>query len=79
MKSRGVYETPGGTILYAAHRELESLCLDRETLHFKEQDGPALRGIGLLRHVVPHPARSLQAFIDETQKTIRRLGQAQAL
>jgi argininosuccinate synthase len=36
MKSRGVYETPGGTILLYAHRELESLVLDRETLHFKE-------------------------------------------
>jgi argininosuccinate synthase len=36
MKSRGVYETPGGTILLYAHRELESLILDRETLHFKE-------------------------------------------
>lgn len=35
MKSRGVYETPGGTILLAAHRELESLVLDRETMHFK--------------------------------------------
>jgi argininosuccinate synthase len=36
MKSRGVYETPGGTILYTAHQGLESICLDRETLHFKE-------------------------------------------
>ena len=37
MKSRGVYETPGGTVLNYAHRELEHLCLDRETLHYKEQ------------------------------------------
>ena len=37
MKSRGVYETPGGTILYKAHAALEQLCLDRETLHFKQQ------------------------------------------
>lgn len=36
MKSRGVYETPGGTILYCAHHALESICLDRETLHNKE-------------------------------------------
>lgn len=36
MKSRGVYETPGGTILYAAHRELEQLTLDRETMHYKD-------------------------------------------
>ena len=37
MKSHGVYETPGGTILYAAHHELETLCLDRDTMHYKEQ------------------------------------------
>jgi argininosuccinate synthase len=37
MKSRGVYETPGGTILVAAHRTLESLTLDRETMHYKQQ------------------------------------------
>lgn len=36
MKSRGAYETPGGTLLIAAHRELESLCLDRETLHYQQ-------------------------------------------
>jgi len=36
MKSRGVYETPGGTILHTAHQALESLCLDRETLHYKD-------------------------------------------
>src|SRR5208283_1101526 len=35
MKSHGAYETPGGTLLYAAHHELEALCLDRETLHYK--------------------------------------------
>jgi argininosuccinate synthase len=39
MKSRGVYETPGGTILYTAHRELESICLDKDTLHYKQQIG----------------------------------------
>lgn len=37
MKSRGVYETPGGTILYKAHQALESICLDKETLHYKQQ------------------------------------------
>ena len=36
MKSRGVYETPGGTILYKAHKDLEELCLDKETAHYKE-------------------------------------------
>ncbi len=37
IKSRGAYETPGGTLLVTAHRELEALCLDRETLHFQQQ------------------------------------------
>jgi argininosuccinate synthase len=37
MKSRGVYETPGGTLLHAAHREIEQLVLDRRTLHLKDQ------------------------------------------
>ena len=37
MKSRGVYETPGGTILYEAHKALEQICIERDTLHFKQQ------------------------------------------
>jgi argininosuccinate synthase len=37
MKSRGCYETPGGTLIYAAHRELEALTLDRNTLHYKQR------------------------------------------
>jgi argininosuccinate synthase len=39
MKSHGIYETPGGTILYKAHQELESICLDKNTLHFKQMIG----------------------------------------
>ena len=39
MKSRGVYETPGGTIIYRGHAALEQLCLDRNTLHYKQQVG----------------------------------------
>ena len=37
IKSRGCYETPGGTLLLAAHRELEALCLDRDLLHYKQE------------------------------------------
>ncbi len=37
MKSRGVYETPGGTLLYAAHRNLEEITVDRDTAHYKDQ------------------------------------------
>ena len=57
MKSRGVYETPGGTILYEAHRALEEICLDRDTLHYKQQVALQVRRAGLLRPVVPPAAR----------------------
>ncbi|MBN1317421.1 MAG: argininosuccinate synthase, partial [Anaerolineales bacterium] len=70
MKSRGIYETPGGTILYAAHRELESLCLDRDTAHFKEE--VALRYAELVYFGKwYHTLReSMQSFFTETQKTV---------
>lgn len=70
MKSRGIYETPGGTLLYAAHRELESLCLDRDTLHFKEQ--VALRYAELVYFGKwYHTLReAVQAFISQTQETV---------
>ncbi len=67
MKSRGVYETPGGTLLFDAHRELESICLDRDTLHFKEI--LAARYAELIYYGQwYHPLRvAMQAFIDQTQ------------
>lgn len=70
MKSRGVYETPGGTVLYAAHRELELLTLDRETLHYK--DMVAIRFAELVYYGQWfHPLReSLSAFVDQTQQTV---------
>jgi len=70
MKSRGVYETPGGTILYAAHRELESLCLDRDTLHYKEQ--VALRYAELVYFGKWYHAlrEALQEFIEATQEKV---------
>jgi argininosuccinate synthase len=70
VKSRGVYETPGGTILLAAHRDLESICLDRDTLHFKERI--ALRYAELIYYGKWFtPLReALAAFIAETQATM---------
>lgn len=70
MKSRGVYETPGGTILYTAHRALESICLDRETLHFK--DLVALRYAELVYYGLWFtPLReALDAFVRKTQETV---------
>ena len=73
MKSRGIYETPGGTILYAAHACLESLCLDRATAHFKES--AALRYAELVYDGVWfHPLReALDAFVSKTQETVSGL------
>ena len=70
MKSRGVYETPGGTLLHAAHRELEHLTLDRETMHFKE--GVAVRYAELVYYgqwFTPLRA-ALDAFVDRTQQRV---------
>lgn len=70
MKSRGVYETPGGTILFAAHRELESITLDRATSHYK--DTLAIKFSELVYDGCWYtPLReALSAFADETQKTV---------
>lgn len=70
MKSRGVYETPGGTILYYAHQKLEELCLDRVTLHYKEQ--LALRYAELVYDGVWFsPLReAMDAFVESTQRTV---------
>ncbi|MEA3493075.1 MAG: argininosuccinate synthase [Candidatus Margulisiibacteriota bacterium] len=70
IKSRGVYETPGGTILYLAHQALESITLDRDTLHYKQQ--VALRYAELVYYGQWYsPLReSLDAFIDKTQQVV---------
>jgi argininosuccinate synthase len=70
MKSRGVYETPGGSILYRAHQDLEELCLDKETQHFKQQ--VALKFADIVYNGLWFtPLReSLSAFVDETQKNV---------
>lgn len=70
MKSRGVYETPGGTVIYAGHRELELLCLDRATLHYK--DLVAQRYAELVYDGMWfHPLRqALDAFVNSTQTTV---------
>jgi len=69
MKSRGVYETPGGTILLPAHRALESICLDRAEMHLKDELMPRYAEI-LYNGFWFSPEREmLQAAIDETQRT----------
>ena len=73
MKSRGVYETPGGAILFYAHRELEYLTLDRATMHYKEQ--VAVRYAELVYDGMWFsPLReALDAFVDSTQQTVTGL------
>lgn len=70
MKSRGVYETPGGTILYKAHAALEQLCLDKETLHYKQEVG--LRYADLVYNGQWYsPLReALDAFVQQTEQNI---------
>ncbi|MEG0570788.1 MAG: argininosuccinate synthase, partial [Oscillospiraceae bacterium] len=70
MKSRGVYETPGGSILYHAHEALETLCLDKETQHYKQT--LALKFADLVYNGQWYtPLRAaMSAFVDETQKTV---------
>ena len=70
MKDRGVYETPGGTLIYYAHNELENICLDRATYNYKELI--AIRYAELVYDGMWFsPLReALQAFVDETQKTV---------
>jgi argininosuccinate synthase len=70
MKSRGVYENPGGAILYYAHRELEYLTLDRATLHYKEQ--VAIKYAELVYDGMWFaPLReALDAFVDSTQENV---------
>ena len=70
MKSRGVYETPGGTILYEAHKALEQLCLERDLYHYKQQ---AAIKYGELVYYGQwfHPLReALQAFVDDASQVV---------
>ena len=70
MKSRGVYETPGGTILYAAHQGLEQLCLDRETLHYKEVVGHRYAELVYYGQWFTPLREALDAFVAKTQERV---------
>ena len=67
MKSRGVYETPGGAILYAAHQGLESICLDRETLHYKQLVGQRYAELVYYGLWFTPLREALDAFVAKTQ------------
>jgi argininosuccinate synthase len=70
MKSRGVYETPGGTILYAAHRAIESLTLDREAAHLKDSLMPRYAELVYYGFWFAPERLMLQSLVDESQKNV---------
>ncbi len=70
MKSRGVYETPAGTILYKAHAVLETITLDKETSHFKNIVSQKLAELVYNGQWFTPLREAIAAFIDETQKTV---------
>ena len=70
MKDRGIYETPGGTILHHAHRALESICMDRETMHLRDQLIPQYSTMVYNGFWFAPEREFLQAAITESQKNI---------
>jgi argininosuccinate synthase len=73
MKSRGVYETPGGTILLTAHRAIESLTVDREALHLKDEMMPRYASLIYNGFWFSPEREALQKLIDDTQQTVNGL------
>ncbi|MBI5701563.1 argininosuccinate synthase [Candidatus Saganbacteria bacterium] len=73
MKSRGVYETPGGTILFAAHQALESITLDRDTTHLKQVIAIKYAELIYNGQWYTPIRKALDAFVNETQKNVTGL------
>jgi argininosuccinate synthase len=70
IKSRGCYETPGGTLLVIVHRELESLCLEREVMHFKQHIGLKYAELTYFGLWFTPLREALDAFVESTQKDL---------
>ena len=70
MKSRGVYETPGGTILYKAHEVLETITLDRDTMHYKKLVAQQYADLVYFGKWYTPLREALQAFVDKTQENV---------
>jgi argininosuccinate synthase len=70
MKSRGVYETPGGTLLHAAHRAVESITLDREVMHLRDSLAPKYAELVYYGFWYAPERELMQKLIDETQKNV---------
>ena len=70
MKSRGVYETPGGTLLHAAHRAVESITMDREAMHLRDSFVPQYAELVYYGYWFAPERRMLQTMVDESQKNV---------
>ena len=70
MKSRGVYETPGGTILYHAHNKLEDICLDKDTYHYKQGIGDKMAELVYDGKWFTPLREAISAFVDSTQEHV---------
>jgi len=70
MKSRGCYETPGGTVMLRAHRALESICLDRELTHLKDEIMPRYAKLVYNGYWWSPERLAIQTLIDQTQKNV---------
>ena len=70
MKSRGIYETPGGTILYHAHRAIESITLDKEEAHMKDEISPKYAELIYNGYWFSPEREMMQAMIDQSQKNV---------
>ena len=70
IKSRGCYETPGGTLLLTAHRELEALCLDRDLMHYKQHVGLEYAKLAYFGFWFAPLREALDAFVESTQRNV---------
>jgi argininosuccinate synthase len=70
IKSRGCYETPGGTLLMASHRELEALCLERDVLHFKQHIALKYAELAYFGLWFAPLREALDAFVESTQRDV---------
>ena len=70
MKSRGVYETPGGAVLYAAHQKLEEITLDKETQHYKQQLALKFADLVYNGQWYTPLRKAMSAFVTSTQETV---------
>src|SRR5437763_11851730 len=70
MKSRGVYETPGGAILHFAHRQMESITMDREVMHLRDSLIPKYSELVYYGYWFAPERLALQALVEESQKNV---------